>query len=171
MDQKTVSLYELPPTPPVEFRFPSAFRGLPLALNKLRYAFQQMLEVFVYQIQTWGKRTPPVHRHASQGHIYSIQLPEDLTNSLIQRARKEGMTLNSVLNTADVVGCQSASLRRSRFRCRRFRLQVCVRMSNHHWAMKIWLVIFPYCVTRFSSVEALTSGHWRVVCTRRFIHH
>ena len=100
MDQKTVSLYELPPTPPVEFRFPPAFRGLPLALNKLRYAFQQTVEEFVYQNQTRGKRTPPVHRHASQGHTVSIQLPEDLTDSLIQRARKEGMTLNSVLNTA-----------------------------------------------------------------------
>jgi hypothetical protein len=100
MDQKTVSLYEFPPTPPAESRFPPAFRGLPLALNKLRYAFQQTIEEFLYQIQTRGKRIPPIHPHVSQGHILSIQLPEDLTNSLIQRARKEGMTLNSILNTA-----------------------------------------------------------------------
>jgi hypothetical protein len=100
MDQKTVSVYELPPAPPAESRFPSGFRGLPLALNKLRYAFGQTIKEFVYRIQTRGKRLPPVHRHAAQGHTLSIQLPEDLTNSLIQRARREGMTLNSVINTA-----------------------------------------------------------------------
>ncbi len=100
MDQKTVSLYELPATPPAEFRFPPAFRGLPLALHQLRYASQQMIDEFVYQIQTRSKRMPPLHNHFSQGHILSTQLPEDLTESLAKRARKEGMTLNSVLNAA-----------------------------------------------------------------------
>jgi Condensation domain len=100
MDQKTVSLYELPSTPPAESRFPAAFRGLPLTLNQVRYAFQQMIDEFVYRMQTRGKRIPPVHNHSSQGHILSIQVPEDLTESLAQHARKEGMTLNSVLNAA-----------------------------------------------------------------------
>jgi hypothetical protein len=100
MEQKTVSPYELAPTPPMEFRFPSAFRGLPLALNQLRYAFQQMIDEFFYQLQTRGKRVPPVHNHASQGHILSVQLTEDLTESISQCANKEGMTLNSVLNAA-----------------------------------------------------------------------
>jgi hypothetical protein len=100
MDQKTVSLYELPPTPPAESRFPPAFRGLPLALHQLRYAAQQIIDEFVYQIQTRDKRIPPLHNHSSQGRILSTQLPEELTESLAKRARKEGMTLNSVLNAA-----------------------------------------------------------------------
>jgi phthiocerol/phthiodiolone dimycocerosyl transferase-like enzyme len=100
MDQKTVSLYELPATPPVESRFPPAFRGLPLILHQMRYTFQQVIDEFVYQMQTRGKRIPPLHNHSSHGHILSIQLPEELTESLAQHARKEGMTLNSVLNTA-----------------------------------------------------------------------
>lgn len=100
MDQKTVSPYELPPTPPAESRFPPAFRGLLLTLNQMRYALQQMTDELVYQIQTRGKRIPPLHNHSSQGHIVSIQLAEDLTESLARRARKEGMTLNSVLNAA-----------------------------------------------------------------------
>jgi hypothetical protein len=100
MDQKTVSLYELPPTPPAESRFPAPFRGLPLALNKLRYAFRQTIEELLFRMQTRDKRVPPVPLHASQGHILCIQLPQDFTDSLVQRARKEGMTLNSVLNTA-----------------------------------------------------------------------
>ena len=100
MDQKTVSLYELPPPPPAESRFPSNFRGLPLALSQLRYGFQQMMGEFLYLMQTRSQRIPPVHMHPSQGHILSVQLPGDLTESLIQCARKEGRTLNSVLNSA-----------------------------------------------------------------------
>jgi hypothetical protein len=100
MDQKTVSPYELAPVPPTESCFPSAFRGLPLVISTLRYHFQQMIDDFVYQMQTRGKRIPPVHDHSSPGHILSIQLPEDMTESLTQRARKEAMTLNSVLNAA-----------------------------------------------------------------------
>ena len=100
MDQKTVSPYELPPTPPAEFRFPAAFRGLSLTLHQMRYAFQQMIDEFVYQMQTRGKRIPPMHKHSSHGHIRAVQFSEDLTESLAQRARKEGMTLNSVLNAA-----------------------------------------------------------------------
>jgi phthiocerol/phthiodiolone dimycocerosyl transferase-like enzyme len=99
-DQKTVSPYELQATPPVEARFPPAFRGASLALHQLRYALQQTLDELFYQIQTRGKRIPPLHGHASHGQIFSIQLPEDLTESLGQRARKEGMTLNSVLYAA-----------------------------------------------------------------------
>lgn len=100
MDQKTVSLYELPPTPPVESRFPPSSRGLSLALQKLNYAFRQTIEEILYQRQTRGKRLPPVHHHRSPGHTLSVQMPEDLTESLTQRARKEGITLNSVLNAA-----------------------------------------------------------------------
>ena len=100
MDQKTVSLYELPPTLPAESRFPSSFHGLPLALNKLRYAFRQTMEELLFRMQTRGKRVPPVPPHPSQGHALSIQLPQDFTEALVQRARKEGMTLNSVLNTS-----------------------------------------------------------------------
>jgi len=100
MDEKTISPYQLSPAPPAESRFPPAFRGLPLTLNQLRYAFGQELEEFVYQLRTRRKRIPPIHPHGSQVHLLSLQLPEDLTESLAQRARKESMTLNSVLNAA-----------------------------------------------------------------------
>ncbi len=100
IDQGTVPLYELPPAPPVEFRFPPAFRGLGLTINTLRYVFQQMVDEFAYRMQTRGKRIPPLHEHPSRGHILSMQLSEELTESFAQRARKEGMTLNSALNAA-----------------------------------------------------------------------
>jgi hypothetical protein len=100
VDQKTVSLYELAPTPPVESRFPSAFQGLPLFLNQLRYAFQGTLNDLIDLFRTRHKRVPPVPAPPIHGHILSIQLPGELIESLSRRARKEGMTFNSVLNTA-----------------------------------------------------------------------
>ena len=100
MDEKTISPYQLAPAPPAESRFPPAFRRLPLALHQLRYAFRQELDELVYRLRTRHKRIPPIHENGSQVHLLSNQLPEDLTESLAQRARKEGMTLNSVLNAA-----------------------------------------------------------------------
>jgi len=41
-----------------------------------------------------------VHQHRSRGHILSIQIPERMTESFAQRARREGVTLNSALNAA-----------------------------------------------------------------------
>jgi hypothetical protein len=100
MFERTVPIQVLSPAPPVESRFPSAFRGLGLTINVLRYALQQIAAELAYRRQTRGKRIPPLHQHLSHGHILSLQLPEDLTESLAQRARKEGVTLNSALNAA-----------------------------------------------------------------------
>jgi hypothetical protein len=100
VDQKTVSLYELAPTPPVEARFPSAFHGFPLFLNQLRYAVQETLNDLINRFRTRHKRVPSIPTHPIHGHILSIQLPGELIESLARQARKEGMTLNSVLNTA-----------------------------------------------------------------------
>ncbi len=97
VDQKTVSLYELAPTPPVESRFPSAFHGFPLFLNQLRYALQETLNDLINLFRTRHNRVPPIPAQPIHGHILSIQLPGELIESLSRRARKEGMTLNSVL--------------------------------------------------------------------------
>lgn len=100
VDQKTVSLYELAPTPPVESRFPPAFHGFPLFLNQLRYALQDTLNDLINLFRTRHKRVPPVPAQPIHGHILSIQFPGELIESLSRQARKEGMTLTSVLNTA-----------------------------------------------------------------------
>jgi hypothetical protein len=97
VDQKTVSLYELAPTPPVEARFPSAFHGFPLFLNRLRYAFQETLNDLINQFRMRHKRVPPIPTQPIHGHILSIQLSGELIESLSRRARKEGITLKSVL--------------------------------------------------------------------------
>jgi hypothetical protein len=100
MDQRTVSVYELPPAPPVESRFPSAYQGLRLTLNMLGYATRQFADEFFYRLRTHGKRIPILHQNLTRGRILSIQLSEDLIESFAARARSEGVTLNSALNAA-----------------------------------------------------------------------
>lgn len=99
-DQKTIPLVEHSPAPPAESCFPPAYRGLHMNLDLLRYAVQQAGDEISYRLQTRGRRTPSVHSHPSRGHILSIQIPEEETESFAQRARREGVTLNSALNAA-----------------------------------------------------------------------
>ena len=103
LDGKTVSVYQLLPSPPAEFRFPSAFRGLRLTLHELRYALRLMADEAAYRLLTRGERIPPVHASPAPGHLLSMQLSEEVTESLAQRLRKEGLTLNSALNAAMMI--------------------------------------------------------------------
>ena len=100
-NEKTVPVSrQMPESPPVENRFPAAFRGLRLSLHMLRYTLAQLSDEISYRMQTRGKRIPPLHQHPTRGHILSIQLPEDLVDELSRRARLEKLTLNSLLNAA-----------------------------------------------------------------------
>jgi hypothetical protein len=99
-DGMPVSVSELSPAPVLESRFPSAFRGWSMALRTVRYILAQMGDEITYRIQTRGKRTPPLNKKTSRGHTLSVQIPEDIIEPFAQRARKEGVTLNSALNAA-----------------------------------------------------------------------
>jgi len=99
-DGTGVSVSELPPAPTVESRFPSAFQGWRLSLRIMRYALAQMADEFIYRIRTIGKRTPPFHKPPTHGHILPVQFSSDIVEPFAQRARKEGVTLNSALNAA-----------------------------------------------------------------------
>ena len=99
-DGMAVSVSELSPAPPLESRFPPAFKGWRLALRMMRYAFAQIADEVFYRLRTMNKRTPPFHRRASHGRILPVQIPSDLVEPFATRARKEGVTLNSALNAA-----------------------------------------------------------------------
>ena len=100
LNQRTIPLVEHYPAPAADIRFPPAYKGLRKTLHILRYAIQQAVDEVSYRLKTRGKRTASVHRSPSRGHILSIQIPEDMTESFAQRARREGVTLNSALNAA-----------------------------------------------------------------------
>ncbi len=99
-DGVSVSVSELSPAPTVESCFPSAYRGWRLSLRSMRYAFAQMTDEISYRIRTIGKRTPPFHKPPTHGHILPVQFSADIVEPFAQRARKEGVTLNSALNAA-----------------------------------------------------------------------
>lgn len=97
-DQKTVTVYELDPAPPVESRFPVAYKGLRLCANILRYALGQLADEISYRIRTRGKRIPSLLNRRPNGRILSVRISEEETESFSRCARKEGVTLNSALN-------------------------------------------------------------------------
>ena len=93
-----VSVSELPPAPALESQFPPAFKGMRLTFRIIRYALAQMADEISYRLRTVNKRTPPFHQGAFRGHILPVQFTSDLVEPFAQRARKEGVTLNSALN-------------------------------------------------------------------------
>lgn len=99
-DGMPVSVSELSPAPTLESRFPPAFKGWRMILRTVRYILAQMGDEIAYRVQTRGKRIPPLHKKTSRGHTLSIQIPEEIIEPFAQRARKEGVTLNSALNAA-----------------------------------------------------------------------
>ncbi len=100
LDEKTVTVYEFPPAPALESRFPSAYRGVRLSLRRLGYATRQIVDEIGYRIQTREKRVPPLHQKPSHGHILSTSLPEAFLETLKHRAELEKVTLDGILHAA-----------------------------------------------------------------------
>ena len=85
--------------PVPETRFPAAFRGARLGLRALGFASRQIADELKYQWQVRGLRRAAVH-HGASARLLSAQTDATLTAALVRRARKEQVTLNSLLNTA-----------------------------------------------------------------------
>jgi hypothetical protein len=96
---------ERPPlewVPPVEARFPPAFKGWRGAVAMLKYAASQMGDELSYWRHVRGKRVPPV-RVGGRGFPATLVLPGNLVDALARHSRREGVTLNSLLNAALVL--------------------------------------------------------------------
>ena len=92
----------LDPAPAMETRFPPSYQGLRRIVNVAGYALAQMVDMARFMWRTRKERTPPVHL-GGNGHIATLILPEDLVDSLARQGRKDGITLNSLLNAALVL--------------------------------------------------------------------
>jgi NRPS condensation-like uncharacterized protein len=96
---------ERPPielAPVLEEKFPPQHHGLRRVFNTGRYALAQTGDMMRFAWQTRGKRIPPV-RLGGRGYTSSLILPGDLVNRLARQGRKKGITLNSLLNAAQVI--------------------------------------------------------------------
>lgn len=103
MEEETAAVSKLDPAPAQESRFPSEYRGFKLSLRALRYEFRQTVDEILYHLQTRGKRTPPLHKTSSRGHILSLCLPGTFVATLLQRAELEKVTLPSILQAASLL--------------------------------------------------------------------
>ena len=99
---EVTDLPSLESAPALEERFPPSHQGLQRVFNLTSYALAQMGDMLRFMWRMRDKRTPPVHL-GGRGHIATLILPEELIDSLSHQGRKEGVTLNSLLNAALVL--------------------------------------------------------------------
>jgi len=103
---KEIKGYEpLTPLPPMENFFPTGFQGLDLKRKTLVYFLRQMGDEFNYQFSLRGKRKPPIKPN-SRGRIIQMKTPKETTELLAYRARRERVTLNSIINASALLGVQ-----------------------------------------------------------------
>jgi hypothetical protein len=95
----------LSPLPPVEANFPSGFKGFGLKWKILGYFLRQMGDELSYQLRLRGKRKPSINEDAL-GRILPVRIPETTTTALVRRARKERVTLNSIMSAVMLMSVQ-----------------------------------------------------------------
>ena len=95
----------LSPLPPVETFFPSGFQGFDLQRKSMGYFMAQMSDEVAYQFALRGKRKPPIHLEA-RGCILPMRTPQKVTAAIVSHARKQRVTLNSVVNAAVLLSVQ-----------------------------------------------------------------
>ncbi|MFT3891763.1 MAG: hypothetical protein QM730_09040 [Anaerolineales bacterium] len=100
MNEGTVTAHELFPVPPLESRFPSAFRGFQFGMRTLGYGIRQATDELLYRLQTRDKRTPPLPTKPSHGHIISLCLPEAFVITFLRRCDMEKVAPDTVLQAA-----------------------------------------------------------------------
>jgi len=96
------NLAALEPADALETRFPSRYQGLWRVFNVAGYALTQMGDMLNFMWRTRGKRIPPMHL-GGQGRIATLILPENLVDALARQGRRQGVTLNSLMNAALVL--------------------------------------------------------------------
>jgi hypothetical protein len=86
---------QLQPFPPAaEERFTASMKR-----GRSGFVLRQLADEVNYQWHSRGKRQPPVYAQG-RSRILSLQLPEQVTADLVQRCRRQRVTLNSALAAA-----------------------------------------------------------------------
>jgi NRPS condensation-like uncharacterized protein len=88
--------------PKLEDRLPKEFKRSRKFIKLVQFGMNQFIEELIYQAQNLFKRKPPV-RLGGQGRIITRSLSEEFVNSLAYYGRKQNLTLNSILNSAQLL--------------------------------------------------------------------
>jgi len=95
-------LSPLPVIPNLDRLLPQDFQG-PFKVFKLaRFALMQVIQEIQFQLKNRGRRKPPM-KFGGNGRILTLNLPEEFVNALAYAGRRHGLTLNSILNTAQLI--------------------------------------------------------------------
>ena len=93
---------ELQVIPKLEDRLPKEFQGIKKIINLLKFGISQFSDELNYRVKNFNKRKPPINL-GGQSHIITRSLPEEFVNSLAYHGRKQNLTLNSILNSAQLL--------------------------------------------------------------------
>lgn len=87
------------PVPPIEERFPAAFRGFGRAWRTAPFMARQLADEAVYRWRMRGARRPPIAAGA-QNRVLTFELEPAATRALVRRSRRERVSLASVAGAA-----------------------------------------------------------------------
>jgi len=87
------------PLPPIEERFPAAFRGFGRRWRTALFMARQLADEAVYRRRMRGARRPPIAAAASN-RVLTFELSPDQTRALVRRSRRERVSLASVAGAA-----------------------------------------------------------------------
>jgi len=94
--REPLSLEDLRPS---EQYFPPAWSGFRGLINCAVYLVRQGADELRFQLTSLGKRRPPIHT-ATRCHVLCKRLEKERATHLIRRARRERISLNSVIAAA-----------------------------------------------------------------------
>lgn len=92
-------LEPLDPAPPMNDLLPDRFRGPGLMPRLAAFMGRQALDEIRFRKLARGGRKPPIH-DSGQGRILPLRLGREATAGLVNRARRERVSINSALSAA-----------------------------------------------------------------------
>jgi hypothetical protein len=101
-DHSALNYDQFPAMDSPDTYFPAKFQGARRFGPMMRYFVDQMIEEAKFQWHLRGKQKPAINDQA-KGKILSVSISSDETKHILKSARKENVTLNSILNAAMLI--------------------------------------------------------------------
>ncbi len=102
MSDTQYEIHELPLPLIRNDNLPLSHHGFRKFMNLSRFGLSQMAGEISYQIKNLGKRIPKVC-HGGTGKVIPITLTQELTEKISRKGRLERITINSILNAAQLL--------------------------------------------------------------------
>ncbi len=167
------SFSDLESAPAVEAYFPSSHRGLGRFFHSLNYAARQMADEIRYQFASRGGHKPSI-KFGARPQVLTMTLDAPLTESLARHARKEKVTLNSLLQAATMLAVDHCRYQGTQIPLRTFafpdlRAYVTPSVGAEHMGAYISMLRYTFTVQGEQSVWDL-ARHVNIAIQESFQH-